>query len=177
MDDLDIFVKNSKKDISEEFINHLNLNQMQYLAVLLSVGLPIGIVSAVFITLGRKTNGVWFWTQIYILLYGKRTTATVIDSINKPTSVSINKSLQYLYTVVLDVVDPNSGVKYRIKKKYMDSWYSDLNNKNTELPVIVHTNDNETVIIDFSTIRKNKKESLKRKIDSDENRLNSLMKN
>jgi hypothetical protein len=143
----------------------------------LSLGLPIGIVLIVFISIGHKTYGVWFWTQFYMLSKGVKSTAVIVDSMDKATSLSINKSLQYMFTVVMDVTDPKSGAKYRIKRKYMDSWYSILKNKNAEIPVIVHPTDNEIVIIDFKTIRKNKKEALKRNDESDENRLDRLMNN
>jgi hypothetical protein len=148
---------------------------MTFLIMLLSLGLPLGIVLIVFVTIGYKKNGIWFWTQIYILFKGKKSTATVIDFSEKTTNISINKSSLYLFTVVMDVVDPDTGAKYRVKRKYMDYWYSVLKNKNAEVPVIIHPTDNETVILDYKTILKNKKDSLNQNIESDENRLDRLM--
>ncbi len=150
---------------------------MAFFILLLSLGLPFGIVAIVFLSIGRKKNGVWFWTQFYILYKGKKSTAVIIDLSEKATSISINKSLLYMFTVVMDVVDPDTFNKYRIKKKYMDYWYSILKNKNAEIPVIIHPTDNEIVIMDYKAIRKNEKEALKRNNESDENRLNRLMGN
>jgi hypothetical protein len=150
---------------------------MGFLIIFLSLGLPASIVLIVFISIGYKKSGVLFWTQYYMLFKGVKSTAIIIDSADKATSLSINKSLQYMFTVVMDVIDPNTGTKYMLKRKYMDSWYSILKNKNAEIPVIVHPTDNETVMIDFKTIRKNKKEAMKRIDESDENRLNQLMNN
>jgi hypothetical protein len=148
---------------------------MEYLIVILSVGLPLSIVAFVFILVGHKKYGVWFWTQLFILFKGQKSTAVIIDLTEKATSISINKVSQYMFTVVMDVVDPNLGGNYRVKRKYMDSFYSVLRNKNTEIPVIIHPNNKEIVMIDFKAISKNKKEMMERNNESDEDRLNKLM--
>jgi hypothetical protein len=150
---------------------------MPFLILFLTLGLPLGIVVFVFALIGRKKNGVWLWTQIYMLIYGKKSTAVIVDLMEKVTSITINKSPQYMFTIVMDVVDPSTGSKYRVKGKYMDSWYSILKNKNAEIPVIIHPKNDETVMIDYKTIRRNQKEATKQRNQSDENRLNSLMKN
>jgi hypothetical protein len=57
----------------------------------------------------------------------------------------------------------------------MDSFYSVLSNKNAEIPVIIHPNNKEIVMIDFKAISRNKKEMIERNNESDEDRLNRLM--
>jgi hypothetical protein len=88
---------------------------MEYLIVIISVGLPLSIVAFVFLLIGHKKYGVWFWTQLYILFKGQKSTAIIIDLAEKGTNISINKVPQYVFTLVMDVVDPNLGSTYRVK--------------------------------------------------------------
>ena len=148
---------------------------MEYWIVLLSFSLPAGIVILIFSAIGYKKNGVWFWTKMHIMSKGNRSTAIILDTIDKPTNLSINGSLQYIFTVVLEVHDPISGTDFKVKRKYMDSWYSVLKDKNAEVPVVIHPTESEIVLVDFKTLRKNRREKMKQREESDEERLDRLM--
>ncbi|MFN8258440.1 MAG: hypothetical protein U0W24_22320 [Bacteroidales bacterium] len=148
---------------------------MEIVVILLSIGLPLVITIGFLSYLGRLSSSVWFWTYFYIRIKGKKSTAIIVDSMSKITNITINKSAQYLFTVVLDVVDPDTFSKYRIKRKYLDNWYSALKDKNVELPVIIHPANSELVIPDKKEMRKKRKLQLKQIEESEENRLNKLM--
>jgi hypothetical protein len=130
---------------------------MEIVVLLLSIGLPVVLTIRFLSYLGRLSSSVWLWTYIYIRTKGKKSTAIIVDSMSKITNITINKSAQYLFTTVLDVVDPDTFSKYRIKRKYIDNWYSALKDKNVELPVIIHPTDSEVVILDKKEMRRKRK--------------------
>jgi hypothetical protein len=136
-----------------------------------------GSIIFIVLIILRKSGGVWIWTQIYLKKKGIKSSAVIIDSMNKSKGYSLNRVRQYLYTVVMDVKDPVTGSSYKVMGKYMDSLFSFLSKKGQNVPVLIHPLHKDLVIVDFRAIDKIKKQDFKQNNNLDKNRLEHLMKN
>jgi hypothetical protein len=146
-------------------------NLLSRLVLILFFGLIIFIVLLML----RKSGGVWLWTQLYLKIKGIRSSAVIIDTMNKSTNYSVDKLHQYIYTVVMDVKDPVTGKNYKVMGKYMDGLFSFLIDKGQNIPALIHPRNKDLVIIDFRSLANKMKHDLKQKEDFDKNRLKQLM--